>query len=231
MRQKSNCLKLLFLVFLLLPAISSAETINGKVVSVADGDTITVLTPEHKQIKIRLAAVDTPEKKQAYGQKAKDFTAARVAGKNVTIKPETTDKYGRTVGFVFVDGTNRSLNEQIVADGYGWVYRKYCQGTFCADWLQSEKKARETKIGLWAESNPIPPWEWRHTQKGSDVDNQNTSNEQVAVGKGVYHGNTSTHVFHGPRCQHYNCKNCTVILNSIQEAEKSGYRAHKDCVQ
>jgi micrococcal nuclease len=71
MRQKSNCLKLLFLVFLLLPAISSAETINGKVVSVADGDTITVLTPEHKQIKIRLAAVDTPEKNRLTGKRPK----------------------------------------------------------------------------------------------------------------------------------------------------------------
>jgi endonuclease YncB( thermonuclease family) len=117
-----NYLKLLFLTALLiLPSISSAETIKGRVVSVADGDTITVLNPERKQLEIRLAAVDTPEKKQAYGQKAKDFTAARVAGKNVTIKPETIDKYGRTVGFVFVDGSSKSINEQIVAEGHGFI--------------------------------------------------------------------------------------------------------------
>ena len=86
----------------LFPSISSAgDSIAGRVVSVADGDTITILTSENKQVKIRFAGIDTPEKKQEFGQKAKDFTASMVAGKNVNIDVETTDRYGRTVGFVF----------------------------------------------------------------------------------------------------------------------------------
>ena len=223
-----HSLKILLLLFVLffIPTTSSAETIHGKVTSVADGDTITILTPQKKQIKVRLAAIDTPEKGQAFGQKAKDFTSSMVAGKNVSIKPETIDRYGRTVGFVFVDESN--LNEQIVRQGYGWVYRQYCKGAFCAEWLQLEKQAKEAGIGLWADKNPTPPWEWRQTQRGNR-ENKNLNNEPV-VG-GIYHGNNKSHVFHGPGCPHYNCKNCTVIFNSIQEAEKSGYRAHKNCVQ
>jgi len=219
-------LKLLILLFILIfvPDISSAgDTISGKVVAVADGDTITILTSDKKQVQIRFAGIDTPEKKQAYGQKAKDFTASKVAGKIVNIDIETTDKYGRTVGYAFADGSLRSVNEQIVASGFGWVYRKYCLEAFCSDWLRMEEKARESKIGLWADNDPTPPWEWRKAQRTNQEAN-------IQSGTGIFHGNIKSHVFHGPKCDLYNCKACTVVFNSIQDAEKSGYRAHKDCV-
>jgi len=228
---KSICTQLFLILLLLfsssLPAYS--QSITGKVISVADGDTITILTSEKEQIKIRLSAIDTPEKKQAYGQKAKDFTSSMVAGKNVTIEKETIDKYGRTVAMVLIDGLN--LNKEIVKQGHGWVYRKYCQKAFCGEWLELEREAREAKIGLWADSKPVPPWIWRHGEKNND--NSSVTSNSVAVSGGtggIYHGNQRSHVFHGSGCKDYNCKNCTVMLGSVNEAVGAGFRAHRECV-
>lgn len=85
-----------------------------------------------------------------------------MAGENVTVEPKTTDRYGRTVGIVFIDGKN--LNEQIIVEGYGWVYRKYCQYEFCGKWLNDEARARKARKGLWSDPQPVPPWEWRKQQ-------------------------------------------------------------------
>lgn len=212
-----------------------AETITGKVVSVSDGDTITILGNE-KQLKIRLYGIDSPEKSQAYGQKAKDFTASMVAGRQISVEPKDTDRYGRTVALVFVDGIN--LNQQIVKQGYGWVYRQYCKGSFCNDWLRLEAAARESKKGLWADSHPVPPWEYRHDQRNGTGSSEHdftvppsTVGQSVPVESGTYHGNTGSRVFHGTGCKDYNCKNCTVMFKSTQEAINAGYRPHKECVR
>ena len=141
---KALMCRLLVLVLLLLPSIVCSGTINGKVIKVADGDTITILTPGNEQIKIRLSAVDTPEGSQAFGKRAKQFTSRMVYKKNVQVEKETVDRYGRTVGFVYIDGAN--LNEQIIRNGYGWVYRKYCLWNFCNDWLKLEETARDAQI-------------------------------------------------------------------------------------
>lgn len=210
-----------FLILIFLPTTSFPTSITGKVISVADGDTITILTPKNEQIKVRLSAVDCPEKQQAFGQKAKDFTSSMVAGKQVTIEPDTIDKYGRTVAMIYVNGSN--LNKEVVSNGYGWVYRKYCHKPFCEDWLKLEEKARNAGIGLWADKNPTPPWEWRHNKK-------NSTRSNVTGGSGTYHGNTNSHVFHGYGCKNYNCKNCTVEFNSVSDAVAAGYHAHNECV-
>jgi micrococcal nuclease len=216
--------RLLVLILLLLPSIAFSETITGKVIKVVDGDTITILTPNKEHIKIRLSAVDTPEGGQAYGKKATQFTSRMVYKKNVQVEKETTDRYGRTVGFVYIDGVN--LSEQIIANGYGWVYRKYCKWSFCDDWLTLEKQARESRLGLWRDKKPQPPWEWR-----SDKRNGGRSKVVVIGGAGIYHGNLKSHVLHGSGCQHYNCKNCTAVFESVDEALSGGYRVHEQCVK
>jgi micrococcal nuclease len=132
---------------------------SGVVVGVTDGDTITVLH-EGRGEKIRLYGIDTPEKGQAFGKKAKQFTSQMVYGKTVEVQPKDTDRYGRTVALINVGG--QSLNEALIKDGLAWVYRKYCKETFCEDWLNFEIVARYGKIGLWSEPSPIPPWEFRH---------------------------------------------------------------------
>jgi micrococcal nuclease len=134
---------------------------HGMVVGVSDGDTIIVLH-EGKGEKIRLFGIDTPEKHQAFGSKAKQFTSQMAYGNTVEVETKDTDRYGRTVALISVDG--KSLNEALIKDGLAWVYRKYCKEAFCEDWLNYEIIARYGKIGLWSEPNPIPPWEFRHNR-------------------------------------------------------------------
>lgn len=218
-------LKSIILLFslLILPATSFASTITGKVVSVADGDTITILDSNNQQTKIRLYGIDTPEKAQAFGNKAKKFTASLTAGQQANVKVYDTDRYGRSVGVVFVNGTN--VNEELIKNGYAWQYRKYCKASFCNDWLKLEEHARSFAFGLWIDSNPQPPWEWRKAKRNS------SNNSNVIGGSGIYHGNRKSHVYHGSTCRHYNCKNCTVTFKSTIEASNAGYRPHSQCVK
>ena len=149
----------------------------------------------------------------------------------------TIDQYGRTVAIVLINGEN--LNEEIVSHGHGWVYRKYCTAEYCNDWLKLEETARDAQVGLWEDKNPQPPWEWRaehrHKNGSSYGGNVSAATSSTAVagtgGSIVYHGNLRSHVFHGPSCRDYNCKNCTVRLESYQEAVGAGYRAHRECVK
>ena len=108
------------LFFLLVNVLVQAETLEGKI---ADGDTLTLLTSTKDQVKIRLAGIDTPERKQPFGNRAKQALAKLAFQKQALIEAETKDRYGRTVGVVFVDGLN--VNHELVKQGMAWVYRKY----------------------------------------------------------------------------------------------------------
>ncbi len=108
--------------------------------------------------RIRLHGIDCPEKRQAFGNRAKQFTSGRVFGKTVTVTVMDVDRYGRTVGEVILpDG--KVLNHELVRAGLAWWYRKYApdDGTLA----QLEADARAAKRGLWADAEPVPPWEWR----------------------------------------------------------------------
>ena len=151
----------LFIAIFLLAYTSWAdETFQAKVIGISDGDTIEVLH-EGKQVKIRLYGIDTPEKRQAFGNRAKQFTSVQVFGKTVTVVPMDTDRYGRTVGMVYPVSGAESLNEAIVKAGFAWVYRKYCKAEFCPGWLTHEQAAQASGRGLWADPDPIPPWQFR----------------------------------------------------------------------
>ena len=130
---------------------------SGPVVSVLDGDTLEVLHDQHPE-RIRLSGIDCPEKGQAFGQKAKHAASALAFGKDVTIQAHGHDKYQRTIGkMILPDGTN--LNQELVKQGWCWWYRKYAPGDTVLEGLEHE--AREARRGLWVDSVPIPPWEWR----------------------------------------------------------------------
>ena len=139
------------LVITLLPVILFA--LSGKVVSIHDGDTITVLSGK-EQTKVRLYGIDAPEKKQDYGQKTKQFLASLIAGQVVEVEPKGKDRYKRTLGIIHHKG--QDINAQMVLNGYAWAYVKYSR-----IYVDQEKTAREKKLGLWQSSNPTPPWEWR----------------------------------------------------------------------
>ena len=126
--------------------------LSGKVVSVHDGDTITILT-EKEQIKIRLFGIDAPELKQAYGKKSKQFLSNLIAGQIVEVEKNGNDRYGRTIGTVSLNGED--INAQMVENGYAWAYRR-----FSKKYAPQESEAKFEKRGLWSD-DPIPPWEWR----------------------------------------------------------------------
>lgn len=152
-------------IFLLALSLSFSmfaysEAINGRVVGVSDGDTLTVLDASNTQFKIRLAAIDAPEKVQAFGQRAKQKLSDLCYGKTVSVQVVSIDRYGRTVGDVDCAGIN--ANEVMVQSGFAWVYRKYDKGH---EYLYAfEEDARNARRGLWADPNPIAPWDWRKSK-------------------------------------------------------------------
>lgn len=144
---------IVLLLFLSIFAISPsyAETWTAKVIGIKDGDTIAVLH-EGKEETIRLNGIDCPEKKQAYGNRAKEVTSELVFKKIVNIEPLTKDRYGRTVANVFTeDGKN--VNHEIVKQGYAWWYRKYAPKDI--ELAELEEEAKKAKRGLWQDENPI----------------------------------------------------------------------------
>ncbi len=150
------------LILLLVHALTSAETIQGKVVRVADGDTITVLDQSKSQHKIRLAGIDAPETGMPFGQKSKEHLSGMVAGRQVTVETTKLDRYGRNVGKVLVEGLDANLAQ--VEAGFAWHYKAYEREQSKADRLaysHAEDRAREVKKGLWLDKEPVPPWEWR----------------------------------------------------------------------
>ena len=163
----SYCTRFFLLVATLIVANpSAADTLQGRVVGVADGDTVTVLDNSNTQWKIRLMGIDAPEKKQAFGNRSKESLSALVFNKQVTVEYSKKDRYGRTIGKIIVNGIDANL-EQVKA-GMAWHYKKYQNEQSLEDrakYAQAEDQAKMLKRGLWLDAHPIPPWEWRKLQK------------------------------------------------------------------
>ena len=157
------------IIFLLFLFPSLAFSLEGEVIEVFDGDTILVLS-EGEEVKVRLYCIDAPELLQPYGRTAKDFLSRLLLGKNVKVKERGTDQYGRVLGEVFLNG-GISVNEELVKSGMAWVYKKYCK---IPSYFALEKTARENRVGLWEDENPIPPWEYRKKGREKGIELGNT---------------------------------------------------------
>ena len=158
----------LFLFATLLVAATGVQagTLEGRVVGVTDGDTITVLDSSNRQYKIRFAGIDAPEKNQPFGQKAKEHLSDLVFNRQVIVETEKEDRYGRTVGKVLLGG--RDTNLAMVVAGYAWHYKKYQAEQSPDDRLlydSAEREARAARRGLWEDPVPIPPSDWRAGKK------------------------------------------------------------------
>lgn len=153
---------LLFFLVGLLVLPSQAELISGRVVHVADGDTVTVLDAGKVQHKIRLAGIDAPEKSQAYGERSRESLAELVANRTVIVETDKQDRYGRRVGKVLVNG--KDVNIEQIRRGLAWFYRHYERELSDADrqgYDRAEEEARDYRRGLWADPRPVPPWDFR----------------------------------------------------------------------
>lgn len=148
-------------LLLLLPLSTLAGDLTGKVVHVSDGDSMIVLANGTEQ-RVRMHGIDAPERKQPYNRKARQSLVELVAGKTVTVQYDKEDKYGRIVGKVLVDGTDAGLVQ--LQRGMAWFYRFYQEELEPEDraaYAQAEDLARRDRLGLWAELQPVPPWEFR----------------------------------------------------------------------
>jgi endonuclease YncB( thermonuclease family) len=145
---------------LFLPLTVFAADLQGRIVGVADGDTVTLLDSSNQQHKIRLKGIDAPESHQAFGQKSKSNLSALVFNREVVAECGKQDKYRRDVCVIKVDG--KDANEAQVAAGMAWWYRDYAREQTTqqrTEYEAAEFNAKIRRLGLWADTNPVPPWE------------------------------------------------------------------------
>jgi endonuclease YncB( thermonuclease family) len=146
----------------------AAETLQGRVVRVADGDTVTVLVAGRVQHVVRLAGIDAPEKAQPYGERAKHLLSDLVFGAEVDVEYDKRDRYGRIVGKVVRNGRDASLS--LIEAGYTWHFKRYAAEQSNVDrvtYAHAEETARQARRGLWSEPAPQPPWEWRARRRAT----------------------------------------------------------------
>ena len=200
----------------LLPALRAqvGETFSGEVVRVTDGDTISVMR-DGRAVRVRVDGIDCPETGQDFSRRATRLTSSLVFGKVVTVDLRDVDRYGRLVGRVLVEGTDLSV--ALVQQGLAWHYTQYSRDPVLAN---AEAAARAARIAIWSQPSPIPPWEFRRGGNASLTD---------AATDGVLHGNRRSKVFHRPGCPNYNCPNCIIGFETLEDATAAGFRPAGDC--
>lgn len=150
---------------------SAGRIIEGMVKAVYDGDTVLLATREESRLKVRLYGIDAPETRkpdkpgQPYGEVAKRTLMYKIMGRRVTAEIMDIDQYKRAVAIIRYDG--KDINREMVAEGMAWAYRQYLQGgPYESEYSNREAWAHSHRAGLWRESHPQPPWEFRNGQKG-----------------------------------------------------------------
>ena len=139
----------------------TASRLDALVVAIQDGDTVTLLIEKDgrpSQTRLRLTEIDTPERRQPWGTRARQALAEKVFQRQVQVMPEGEDRYGRLLGRIYIG--ERDINREMVREGHAWAYRQYLSDESL---LEDERYAREAGIGLWSmpQSQNVPPWEWR----------------------------------------------------------------------
>ncbi|MDT4966263.1 MAG: hypothetical protein QOJ64_1000 [Acidobacteriota bacterium] len=198
--------------------------IEGKIINVHDGDTVTVLDKDNKKFHIRLQGIDAPEIKQKYGPESQQHLSGLVMGKQVTIVWTKVDKYRRTVGTIMLDGHDMNI-EQVKA-GLAWHFKKYAEEQEPQDritYAKAEELARAGKLGLWQDPDPTPPGDYRVAVK--------VARWGPAPPEGTIIGNRSSKKYHRPECPGYRdmAEKNRVFFKSVDEAEAAGYKRAGNC--
>ena len=154
------------LMVLALPLAALSAELDGTIVAVSDGDTVTLLDANKTQHRIRIDGIDAPERSQPYGQRARQSLAALAHGRAARADCPKVDRYGRAVCRVYVDGVDVGLEQ--IRRGYAWHYVKYAHEQRAVDrerYARAESDARSAHAGLWSFSDPIPPWDYRRAPR------------------------------------------------------------------
>lgn len=157
---------LLLFLALSIPLFAHAEIINGRIIAISDGDTVTLLDSSNTQHKIRLGGIDAPEKKQAFGQRSKENLSRLVFDKTVDADCSKKDRYQRLICKIIAEGVD--VNLQQIRDGMAWWYAQYQKEQTAIDrqeYAQAEEAARVARMGLWVDTEPQAPWEFRRNLK------------------------------------------------------------------
>jgi endonuclease YncB( thermonuclease family) len=224
-----------FLIAVSQPAFVHAQTyLTGTTSSVVDGDTIEVLTQAGQEKEIRLAGIDAPEKRQAFGTESTTHLGNLVLNKTVHLECTALDEYQRLVCKVFLPPGEDVDLDQIKA-GMAWHYKQFQRqqsATDRTDYGAAEDAARRARIGLWADAHPIQPQDFRHrTQSQMCLDN---SDHRIACSDtydGPVRGNKRSMIYHWPGCPNYDDiadQNRVPFPNAVA-AEAAGYRAARNC--
>jgi endonuclease YncB( thermonuclease family)/methylphosphotriester-DNA--protein-cysteine methyltransferase len=206
------------------PANNVQLVIEGKVVGVHDGDTVTVVDQANKKFTIRLQGIDAPELKQEFGAASQKNLSAMVLGKQVSIYWNKVDKYRRTVGTIMLDG--RDINIEQVKAGVAWHYKKYEDEQSPADrvtYAAAEETARAAKLGLWSAANVVAPGDWRQETK--------LKRWGPPPPEGTIVGNGNSKKYHRPDCPGYRdmAERNRVFFKSVAEAEAAGFKRAGNC--
>lgn len=228
---------LLVVLFGFLSAAASAglvaqEPLRGRVVAVADGDTITVLDALKRQHRIRLNGIDAPEAGQPFSTVARQQLSGLVFGKDVTVVGSKADRYGRLVGTVIIGTTNANL-EQLRA-GLAWYFRAYAGDVAPENrplYEAAEAEARAAKRGLWRDVSPQAPWAWRGGEPAQVDGPRGLLNATPTVPAGRVIGNRNSNIYHVPGCRSYNdvAERNRVYFTSEAEAQAAGFRRARNC--
>ena len=198
--------------------------IEGKVIKVHDGDTVTVLDQDNKKFAIRLQGIDAPELKQEFGSLSQQNLSRLVLGKQVTIVWTKVDKYRRTVGSIMLDG--RDVNIEQVKAGLAWHFKKYEDEQSPEDrrtYAAAEQEARSASLGLWKVAAPTAPGDWRQEVK--------TKRWGPPPPEGTIIGNSNSKRYHRPDCAGYRdmAERNRVFFKTVAEAEAAGYKRAGNC--
>ncbi len=230
---KSASLRAILVIFcLLISRFSFADTLAGKVVRIADGDTITVQDSSGQETEVRLQGIDAPEHNQAFGQEATANLNRLVSGKIVTLDCNGEQTYGRSVCKVLLPSGEDVDLDQVKA-GYAWHYKQYAFSQSEDDQAKygaAEDAAREAHLGLWADAHPVQPQDFRHgTQSRLCFDPP--EHRTMCAYNGPVRGNQRSHIYHWPGCPNYDdiADYNRVEFPNRQAAEAAGFRAARNC--
>lgn len=217
---------LLVLMLFLVPQ-AELKTINGEVIFVQSGDTLTVKTKRDKPYKVRLVDIDAPELSQPFGKPSQRLATDLALNKTVRVNYTFSDKYNRVIGEVFLpDG--KLLNEEMLKAGLAWHYRvKHPHSSFLE---KLEYNAWKKKLGLWVQDVPVPPWEFRREKKPPlPPSKPENMDYDLFLTYGLV-GNPKTRIYEWPECKGYpeNTKGY-INFGSFLDAEIMGYRISKGC--
>ncbi|MCI0523811.1 MAG: thermonuclease family protein [Acidobacteria bacterium] len=216
----------LLATLLCLPALAQDRTIIGKVIVVADGDTITVIDKADMQYKIRLGGIDAPEQDQAFGDKARKSLSDLIYSRTVTVTVSNTVRDGLAVGKVKLNG--KDINLEQIRRGFAWFYRQYEKELSQVEanaYELAEADARDRGRGLWASPGPIPPWELRAAQRSRLAD------REPEAGTGQVIGDRNAMIYHRPDCPDYSkvSERNRLYFENEADALAAGFRKAGNC--